>query len=129
MLEKKYAQQISACHNSGHLEQFAHMYHFVHSQLIELLKGRRQVLDFAATMWTNELRLQQIVQSHILVDKGVIFPRQQHQLIIEEFRIDEGVELNREPVDGHVHNAVAKVVFKINGPGDRIKSQHDTRSN
>jgi hypothetical protein len=52
---------------------------------------------------------------------------QEHQPIIEEFAVYERVRLNRQPVDGDVHDAITKAFLEVQRPRNSIGRQHDIR--
>ena len=73
-------------------------------------------------MKAHELLFSQILNCNSLFDCGVISPRHERQPIIEELLVYEGVQLNRQPVDGYVGDAVAEAVLEANWPRDSVET-------
>jgi hypothetical protein len=71
------------------------------------------VFDLAAMMNGHELRLPQTLDGDACVDERVTVSGQEHQPILEQSPAYEWIQLDREPIDGDVHDAITKAFFKV----------------
>src|SRR6516162_1520731 len=55
----------------------------------------------------------------------MITPRYEGEPIIKQSFVYEWVQLDRQPIDGQVHQTVAKIVFKVNWQRNRVERHRD----
>ena len=94
--------------------------------LKKLSDGHGRMFDLASMMNGHELRLPQILDGDTHIDRRMTAPGQEHQPIIKQFPVYERIQLDRQPVDGDVHDAITKAFLKVQWPRNSIERQHDT---
>ena len=58
--------------------------------------------------------------------KGVTTSDQEHQPVIKQFAVYERIQLNWQPVDGDVHDAITQAFLEAEWSRNSIERQHDT---
>jgi hypothetical protein len=58
----------------------------------------------------------------------MVSPCNEDHPLVEEFPVHEWIKLDRQPIDGDVHNTVTKGLLKVNRPRDSVESYHDAGS-
>jgi hypothetical protein len=91
-------------------------------QIMQFSQGLRHVIGPAAMVQADKFLFTQPLNCDASADSRMVSPGDEDHPVIEELTVDEWIKLDRQPVDGDVHDTVTKVLLKIKRPRDSVES-------